>query len=397
MSSWQLYFRTYPFFWSAEPWILGHGRSPSASKDEVPLDRNGILRFVVCLEGPKRPCLFLRIFAGGRKSSMCSAKFLGSLQCPRRPPKLVASPTGHGEMGVVFPPLCQGNWWELKSWSHSSDDSWESWAGRMQLVWCAFFGIKNNMVSNIRWHPCTEVWRQISPSSTAGNRKACFLGPGSQIFHDASTARLLWCWFSDHVFLWQINMQTRKARHLCTRILLNAQGLLGWSSIAPKIAEIVFWVRIVPQFNEGFVWPMKDRSPGFFWVFHHFAGGRIWMVSTSWIWSPWRTRHSRPRSIICQLCGDFLCWNFRPACEDHSKFPCWPMLKGEQKPPQGCSLGTQMLELPIFPSGMGPLLPCDCKTWEGNVHITRFLNGGWTHNTRREPEVCQSGEENIRR
>ena len=29
--------------WSAEPWISGHGRSPSASKDEVPLGRNGIL------------------------------------------------------------------------------------------------------------------------------------------------------------------------------------------------------------------------------------------------------------------------------------------------------------------------------------------------------------------
>ena len=179
---------------------------------------------------------------------MCSAKFLGSLQCLR-------SPTGNGEMGVVFhgfSPLCQGNW--------KVGVTVQNAAGLVRL-----FCIKNNMVSNIRWHPFTEVWRQISPSSTAGNRKACFLGPGSQIFHDASTALAL-IYFLTMFSWWQINMQTRKARHLCTRILLNAQGLLGWSSIAAQIAERVFWLRIVPQWrisvtHEGQIWRIFLSSP----------------------------------------------------------------------------------------------------------------------------------------
>lgn len=311
---------------------------------------------------------------------MCSAKFLGSLQCLRGHRNWSQVPREMGKWEwffMVFPPCVRGI------------EKLES-QFRMQLVWCAFFCIKNNMVSNIRWHPFTEVWRQISPSSTAGNRKACFLGPGSQIFHDASTALALIIFdlFSDHVFL----VTNQHADPKSSSSLYqdpSAQGLLGWSS-QQKLPEFFDFASCL---SERFLWPMKDRSGGFLWV-HRFAGGRIWMVSTSWIWSPWRTRHylGRVRNSgeaaqdhLSAL--DFLCWHFRRACEDHSTFPCWPMLKGEQKPPQGCSLGTQMLELPIFPSEMGPLLPCDCKTWEGNVHRTRFLNGGWTHNTRREPEV----------
>ena len=123
---------------------------------------------------------------------MCSAKFLGSLQCLRGHRNWSQVPREMGKWEWFFhgfSPLCQGNW--------KVGVTVQNAAGLVRL-----FCIKNNMVSNIRWHPFTEVWRQISPSSTAGNRKACFLGPGSQIFHDASTALALIIFdlFSDHVF-----------------------------------------------------------------------------------------------------------------------------------------------------------------------------------------------------